>query len=485
MSAEKTLQALWQLGGGAAEALAQVQFTGNPAQLPSTFQIGSLASASIAVQALAAAQIWQMRGGAAQPISVNQRHALAMFKSDRYLRINGQPAADPWSKIAGYYQAGDGRWIQLHTNFPHHRDGVLALLQCLDERTFVAQAIAKWPAAALESTLIEAGMCAAMIRTEDEWRAHPQAQAIAALPLFEIERVADGPPLPVAAHEGASAAQVPPRPLSGVRVLDLSRVIAAPVGARTLAQHGADVLAICAAHLPNIDSLLIDTGRGKRSGQLDLRNGAERQQLQQLTAGADVFLQAYRPGALDQYGLSAAELCRAYPGLIYVSLSAWGHLGPWAQRRGFDSLVQSSSGIAYDEGVAAHEHVLRGKAAAPGKLPFQALDHATGYLIAYATMLALQRRATEGGSYHVRLSLAQTGQYLQAMPRCGLHQHACELETQEVLPFLQTGTSKWGTIQAIAPVEAMAITPARLDLPLHMIDGNAPQWRQDGRETAK
>ena len=471
MLAQQILQDFWTRGHANPAVPAQLAFVGNPAQLPSTYAAGALASASIGVQALVAAQIWQQRTGLAQAIALPQRHALAMFACDRYLRINDQPAADPWSKIAGYYQAGDGRWIQLHTNFPHHRDGVLAILQCGDERTEVENAIARWQAAELEQVLVDAGMCAAMIRSHDEWLAHPQARAIAALPLFEIERVADGPPMPCNARAASagSASLAPVRPLSGVRVLDLSRVIAAPVGARALAGHGADVLAVCAAHLPNIESLLIDMGRGKRAAELDLRDANGRAQLQQLVAGSDVFLQAYRPGALAQYGFSAEELCRAHPGLIYVTLSAWGHVGPWAQRRGFDSLVQSSTGIAYEEGLAA-------ATAAPGKLPFQALDHATGYLIAYATMLALQRRAVDGGSYHVRLSLAQTGQFLQALPRCGLHEAAEALQADEVAAFLQTSESAWGQLQAIAPVEQMSATPARYELPSAKPGSHAARW---------
>jgi len=462
MSAAALLASLWEMGGGEPEALQQVSFSGDSAQLPSTFQVGDVASASIAVQALMAAQLWQERDGATQKIEIDRRHALAMFKSDRYLSINGKPADDPWSKIAGYYQAGDGRWIQLHTNFPHHRDGVLAVLQCADERTEVAKAIAGWKAAELEQVLADADMCASMIRTEQEWQAHPQALAIAGLPLFEVRRIADGPVM-------SWKPEIGQRPLSGVRVLDLSRVIAAPVGARTLAQHGADVLAVSAAHLPNIMPLVMDTGRGKRSAQLDLRDAAGRQQLHELISGADVFMQAYRPGSLSQLGYSAEELCALRPGLIHVSLSAYGHVGPWANRRGFDSLVQSASGIADAEGRAAG-------GTAPGKLPFQALDHATGYLLAYATMLALQKRAVEGGSWQVRVSLAQTGRWLQAMPRRGLHEDAAELREDEIASFLQTSSSGFGEVQAIAPVEKMSLTPARFELSAPVLGQHAAVW---------
>ncbi|CAN5770654.1 CoA transferase [soil metagenome] len=463
MSAESSLAYLWQLAGCAPDVLSTCRFSGSAEQLPSVFAVGNVASASIAAQALAAASISYQRSGTRQQVGIDRRHALAMFRSERYLRIGGQPPADPWSPIAGYYQAGDGRWIQLHTNFPHHRDGVLRVLACADQRDAVAQAIAGWSALELETQLAAAGMCAAMICTAQEWQAHPQAAALASLPLFEIERLGDAPPQPVG---GAAAYAQAARPLAGVRVLDLSRVIAAPVAARTLAQHGADVLALSAAHLPNIAPLVIDTGRGKRSAQLDLRQPSGHAQLLDLVRSADVFLQAYRPGALAAQGFSPAALCQLRPGLIHVSLSAYSHVGPWAERRGFDSLVQSATGIAYEEGQAAS---LPG----PGKLPCQALDHATGYLAAFATMVALQRRAVEGGSWQVRVSLAQTGHWLQGMARCGLQENSAELSPAEIAASLEQTSSAFGLLSAVKPVERMTATAPYFALP-PVVPGSHP-----------
>lgn len=465
MSAETTLQSLWQFAGCAPDFLQHLRFSGNGQQLPSTFQVGDIACASIAAQALMAAQIWQQRSGHVQQVEVDRRHALAMFRSERYLTINGQAPADPWSKIAGYYQGGDGRWIQLHTNFPHHRDGVLRVLQCADQREAVAQAIQGWSAHALDARLATEGMCAAMIRTGPEWQAHPQAAAIASLPLFEIERIGDAPPQPLP----ALAPRQTGRPLGGVRVLDLSRVIAAPVAARTLAQHGAKVLAISAAHLPNILPLVIDTGRGKRSAQLDLRDERGRESLRELVCGADVFLQAYRPGALAGQGFSPEVLQQLRPGMIHVSLSAYSHLGPWAGRRGFDSLVQSATGIAYEEGLAAG---LSG----PGKLPCQALDHATGYLAAFATMVALHRRAVEGGSWQVRVSLAQTGHWLQGLARRGWQEDAAELSAAEIAANLEITESSFGLVSAVKPVEQMSATPPYFACPPVPPGTHAAQW---------
>ena len=461
MNAEQLLRDLWRLAQAEPSSLDNVRFSATERSLPSTFHVGPVAAATIAAQALAAAQLWQWRGGEPQAIEVNQRRALAMFRSERYLTLNGKPPKDPFSPLFGHYATRDGRWIQLHTNFPQHHQGVLRVLGCEDRRDAVAAAILQCSAAELELRLTDAGLCAAWVRTPEEWQAHPQAVAIAALPLFEIERIGDAPPEPLTrrspnlAHPSPSAAL---RPLSGVRVLDLSRVIAAPVAARTLAQHGADVLAVGAAHLPNIESLVIDTGRGKRSAEVDLRDASGQASLRELVRGADVFLQAYRPGALAARGFDPQALCALRPGLIQVSLSAYGPAGPWAERRGFDSLVQSATGIAFDEGRAAG-------LATPGRLPCQLNDHASGYLAAFGTMIALHRRAREGGSWRVRVSLAQTGHWLRSLGRVAQGLLAPDLSAEEVAPWRHTMDSPFGRISAIAPVEQMPLTPPRFDLP--------------------
>jgi hypothetical protein len=461
MPLEAALKSLWGQAGADPALLDDLYFSDVGPALPSSYRVAELAASTIAAQAMAAAAIWQVRGGQSQRVEISTRRALAMFRSERYLAVDGKPPADVWDALAGFYLAGDGRWIQLHTNFPHHREGVLRLLRCENERSEVASAISMWRAADLAGKLAAEGLCAALIRTPAEWQAHPQAIALSALPLFEVLRVGDAPPEPF--QSGAT------RPLSGVRVLDLSRVIAAPVAARTLAQHGADVLAVSAAHLPNIMPLVIDTGRGKRATQLDLREARGRDSLHTLIRDADVFLQAYRPGALAGLGFTSEELCRARPGLIQVSLSAYGHVGPWAMRRGFDSLVQSATGIAHEEGRAAG---LTG----PGKLPCQALDHATGYIAALGTMVALQKRAIEGGSWMVRVSLAQTGQWLQSMGRVQDGHDAPELSRQEVMTWRERIDSPFGMVSAIAPVEQMALTPARFERAPVPLDTDAAQW---------
>lgn len=462
-AAADLLRSLWQLAAADPAALAAVNFTDTSRSLPSTFHVGPVAAATIAAQALAASELWQARGGRPQLIEVNQRHALAMFRSERHLRVDARPPKDEASAIFGYYPTGDGRWIQLHTHFSHHHQGVLRVLGCDDSHAAVARAVLQCGAAELEQRLADAGLCAAWVRSADEWQVHPQAIAVATLPLVEIERIGDAPPEP------AGKARQHGRPLGGVRVLDLARVIAAPVATRTLAQHGADVLAVGAAHLPDFESLLIDTGRGKRSTWIDLRETAGRAVLRDLVRGADVFLQAYRPEALAVRGFDAEALIALRPGLVHVSLSAYGHAGPWAERRGFDSLVQSASGIAFDEGAAAG-------LAIPGKLPCQALDHATGYLAAFGTMIALHRRAREGGSWRVRVSLAQAAHWLRSLGRDAAGLAAPDLTEAEVAPWQETTMSAFGLVQAIGPVERMSATPPRFERPPPRPGADEPCW---------
>lgn len=481
MTAFRALEHIWALAGCDATQLDDIRLIGADPGLPSVYRVGALASATIGAQALAAAQCHQLRTGRRQQVEVEQRRALAVFRSERYLRIDDGAAPELRDPLMGFYETRDGRWIQLHTNFPHHRQGVVKLLGCADDHASVSAAIREWDGAGLDQALADAGLCAALIRSPNEWAALPQAAALRTLPLFEIERIDagdsdDAPPMPIGMGRERHRARSPgafdapgTRPLSGVRVLDLSRIIAGPVAGRTLAQHGAEVLLVNGPHLPNIAPLVIDNGRGKRSAFLDLRRDDERDALRALAQEADVFLQAYRPGALAEYGFSPEALARVRPGIVCVSICAYGRSGPWAQRRGFDSLVQSASGIAWTEREAAG-------APAPKHLPCQALDHATGYLAAFGAMVGLIRRATEGGSWHVRLSLAQTGQWLQSMGTIADGWRAPNVGLADVRDLMQTMSSPFGKVLAAAPAEVMSVTPPRFDRPPVPLGSDEPRW---------
>ena len=208
----------------------------------------------------------------------------------------------------------------------------------------------------------------------------------------------DEPLVTVAAAGADAGASLPPAalPAQDVRVLDLTRVLAGPVATRTLALLGADVLRVDAPWLPEADGTHIDTGFGKRTTRLALDDAADRATFEQLLGTADVVVLGYRPGALDRHGLSADALLARHPGLVVAELCAWGWDGPWAGRRGFDSLVQAGTGISQIEGTDDGR---------PGTLPAQALDHGTGYLVAAAVLRALTTRTVTGAGQHVRLSL--------------------------------------------------------------------------------
>ena len=453
------LRDLWCQAGCDPRALARASLSGCEPILPGRFKVGTAAVASIAAAGLAAAELWRLRTGRSQTVRLDMRAAAAAFRGERYLRLDGRPVGELWSGISGFYQAGDGRWIQLHCNFPHHRDGALRVLGCHDGRGAVGEAVRRWTANELEEALAEAGMCAGFVRRPDEWRTHPQSRALARLPLFEIIKIGDSPPEP----SGRGG-----RPLSGVRVLDLSRVIAGPICGRTLAEHGAEVMLISAAHLPSIDALVMDTGRGKLSAQLDLRRPADAAQLDTLVRQSDVFLQAYRPGALAARGFSPDRLAESRPGIVYVTLSAYGHDGPWRERRGFDSLVQSVSGIAHECGRDA-------AADGPKHLPAQALDHATGYLAAFGAMVALARRARHGGSYLVRVSLAQTGRWIDGLGRIE-GGAAADPTLGDVDDLLQTTLTPFGEMRHVAPAARLSETPAYWSRPSVPLGTHPPEW---------
>jgi crotonobetainyl-CoA:carnitine CoA-transferase CaiB-like acyl-CoA transferase len=414
---------------------------------------------------LAAAEIWRPRTKRAQSLAVDMRHAAIEFRSERYMRLDGKPPGARWDKIAGVYSAGDGRKVRLHTNFPHHRDGMLKLLGCAYEREAVQAALMQWESEKFETASAEAGLVATMMRSPAEWAAHPQGQSVAKLPLFEITKIGEAPvrPLPGFPDEEEK------RPLSGIRVLDLTRVIAGPVCGRTLAAHGADVMRITAPHLPGFELLDVDTGRGKLSASVDLRATDDRDWLRALVREAHVFVQGYRPGAIAAHGFSPEALAEMRPGVVVVSLSAYGREGPWANRRGFDSLVQNASGINVAEAQAAG-------VAAPKELPAQALDHATGYLMAFGAMMALLRKTREGGSWHVRVSLAQTGHWLTSLGRVEGGFACPEPTAEEVKALSDEMDTPFGRLAYIRHAAHLSETPARWSRPPVKLGTHAPVW---------
>lgn len=454
------LSDIWVASGGDPALLDAVTLTGTEPVLPSSFRVDTAAQVSIAAAGLAAAQIWQMRSGQMQGVAVDMRHAAIECRSERYLRVDDKPPPPAWDAIAGVYKTGDGRFVRLHTNFLHHRDNVCRVLGCKPERDDVQRALMAWKAEDFETEGYAGGCVVSMMRSRDEWMAHPQGLALEKLPLIQIDRIGDADPRPWPAGD---------RPLAGLRVLDLSRVIAGPVAGRTLAAHGADVMLIASPNLPTIPWLTIDTGRGKLSSYADLSTEEGRAALRGLIAKADIFSQGYRPQGLAELGFSPLEAARLSPGIVYVCLSAYSSAGPWAGRRGFDSLVQTSTGFNHAEGQAAGVE-------GPKELPMQILDHATGYLMAFGAMMARARQAREGGSWHVQVSLARTGHWLWNLGRLEGGLAAADIGRDAVLPLLEESPSGFGNLSAVRHSAIMFATPASWARPAVPLGTHSPQW---------
>ena len=459
-SPNKILSDLWTLAGGELSALEAAVLTGEEPQLPSSFRVAAAAQASVAAAGLAAAQIWRLRSGQSQEVAVDMRHAVVECRSERYLRVEGKPPPPTWDAIAGIYKTRGRRFVRLHTNFRHHRDAVCKLLNCKPERDDVQAALMQWDGEAFESAAYAGGCVVALMRSRDEWSALPHAKALAALPPISTEKIGDAAAKPWPAGD---------RPLEGLRVLDLSRVIAGPVAGRTLAVHGADVLLISGPELPAIPWLTIDTGRGKLTSLVELKSEQGRGVLRDLLASADIFSQGYRPHALASLGFGPEDAARISPGIVYVSLSAYGHAGLWAERRGFDSLVQTATGFNHAEGEAAGVD-------GPKELPAQMLDHATGYLMAFGAMMARARQSREGGSWHVRVSLAQTGTWLWNLGRVADGFKTEDLKGDAVSPFLEQASSGFGALRSVRHSAVLSTTPAFWARPAMPLGSHPPQW---------
>src|SRR5882757_8707319 len=459
-SPREILTDLWALAGGDPSALDAVTLTGEEPQLPSSFRVAAAAQASIAAAGLAAAQVWKLRSGQSQDVAVDMRHAVVECRSERHLRVDGRPPPPTWDAIAGIYKTRDHRFVRLHTNFPHHRDAVCKVLNCKPVRDDVQAALLQWDAETFETAAYAVGGVVAMMRSHDEWSALPHAKALAALPLIGIEKIGEAAPKPWPGGD---------RPLAGLRVLDLSRVIAGPVAGRTLAAHGADVLLISGPDLPAIPWLAIDTGRGKLTSFVELKREQGRGVLRGLLADVDIFSQGYRPQAIAGLGFSSQDAARINPGIVYVSLSAYGAAGPWAERRGFDSLVQTSTGFNHAEGQAAGVD-------GPKELPAQMLDHATGYMMAFGAMMAKARQSREGGSWHVRVSLAQTGRWLWNLGRVADGFVTEDLKGEVIKPFVEEMPSGFGPLRSVTHAAILSKTPAFWARPAMPLGSHPPQW---------
>jgi crotonobetainyl-CoA:carnitine CoA-transferase CaiB-like acyl-CoA transferase len=416
----------------------EVKYTGADPVYRTQYKVATGGSAALGAMAIAMADIRELQTGKRPSIAIDVNAATASLRSSKYVRVDGNPPAER-KAVSGFYQVADGRWNYFHCNHPPHQEAVLKVLGVPADKAKVAEAAKKWNCFELEDAVDKAGGVAPAVRTPEEWRALPNTPALAAEPLVDIRKIGDSAPLPLPKGGNADGE----RALSGLRVLDLTRVLAGPTCARLLAESGADVLKITCDRHPDTPALEWDTGYRKRFARLDIATPEGRQQFTELMKRCDVFSQAYRPGALAKLGFGPQEVHALRPGIVCASLNAFGYTGAWKMRRGFDTVVQSASGMAYTSG--------RGKT--PQFTPVSSLDYIGGYLMTFGVLVALKRRHVEGGSYAVNVSLGRCEEWLVSM---GLHDIATAdagvEELNDIAQWLIEVQTPLGKLKRLRPI---------------------------------
>jgi CoA-transferase family III len=455
------VEALWRAAMGPERATLDTLEVVSPGRwLGGPLAVDELALGSAAVALLSAAELAAARTGRRPAVSLSAEHVALSFRSERHLLVGGTSSGSPFAPLSRMLRCADGRWARTHGNYPHHAAALAGALgfdltgEDARDVTALEVAAATSDAVALEEAVIAAGGCAAALRSRGAWAEHPAGRSVASQPLIAWDHDLGLRPRRALPSCASSA-----RPCDGIRVLDLTRVIAGPVAGRTLAALGAEVLRVDPPALPELRLQHLDTGPGKRSAIVDLADADRREAL---LAAADVVLIGYRPGALDRFGLGSEQLARRHPQLVQVRLSAWGAAGPWARRRGFDSLVQVATGIAAACADAD---------GAPGVLPAQALDHATGHLAAAAALRGLLRRATGEPIAPARLSLARTAQTLLDLPR-----PARSTAPETELADARSHRVAFGEIELIGPPGALDGEPLRWDHGPRPLGGDDATW---------
>ncbi|KAJ1301727.1 hypothetical protein OPQ81_008960 [Rhizoctonia solani] len=458
----------------------KLELTGPEPAVPSSFRVGTVAQASIACSALSSAYVHQLRHRRNEPqsVSVNSRHAILDFKSEAWVTTDGKLTPDIWDPLAGVYQAKDG-YVRIHTNFPHHRDIILTILNLptspVPSRDQVAKAFESWASQEFEDAATEAGGCVSKIRSFDEWDAHPHAIHSAGKPPLSLTKMGEAPRWGIPTEPSDM-------PLAGVRVLDLTRVIAGPVCGRTLAAHGADVIWVTSPNLPDLPALDVDTSRGKRTIQLDLNDLNDLATFKDLLKDADVLLQSYRPGALARRGFSPEILAKEYPGVITANLSAYGTDGPWGGRRGFDSLVQAATGFNIAEALAFNKTDPLDSNLSTRALPVQVLDHAAGHLLALGINAALARRIREGGSWNVQISLIGVAYWVRSLGQLPPVFQGHEIpprgipQAQEIEDLLVDVPAEHCRLRALRHAAGMSETPVRVGVAPHGLNSSRHRW---------
>lgn len=440
----------------------------------SPIKIAEVITEALAARAVAANDLWELKTGSRQQVMIDEEVAGALCAlgtpmtqrreaDGHYHPIENSPALADMIAVTQPWECRDGRWFLPHFNLPNLERRVLGVLKCEKTPAAVAAAVKQWPAAALDREIAAVKACGGIVYSPEEWLATDQGKYLAQRPVVEIERIGDSAPEPLPSDEGG--------PLAGIKLLDLTRIIAGPTCGEALTEHGAKDLMITASHLPQVPAFVRDSSSGKRSAFLDYTKPAEREQLTALAREADIFLEGYRPGALARHGFSSADLARLRPGIIYVSVNCHGSGGPYGQRAGWDQVAQANTGIAY----------LQGKAfgTGPQLVPVFMSDFLTGYLGAFGAMVALRLRATVGGSYKVAVSLDQS---CMLALRQGLREDDFRHAPTAISPtkFAQyareeEGTS-YGDLKILGPAIRMSATPLSWANPTPALGSSPARW---------
>ena len=456
---------IMSIRGRGMPAEGEVAITGHDPVYSARFRIGETTANILAGVGVAVTDINEMKTGKRQKVAIDVRHAAATCQSSKYLRQQAaggdwkpvqSPSMEHMRAITQPWQCKDGRWYLPHFNLPHLHDRVIGVLGCESNADAVAKAISKWDSHDLEEAVAEARACGSVVRSNAEWMQHPHGKMLSGKPLVEISKIGDSDPMPFPKGE---------RPLAGIKVLDLTRILAGPIAARTLAENGADVLMVTAQHLPQVPEHVMDTNHGKRSCFLNLSQAADVATIKKLVRYADVFSQGYRPGIMDKYALSPEQLAAERPGIIYLSISCYGHGGPFTNRGGWEQIGQSATGICLENGDER-----------PKLLPASACDYTTGYNGAYGVLLALARRARDGGSYHVRVSLCRSGMYIYKQGQVKYAEPDMGLSNAELDSIMIESKGGHGTLKHLGPVLKMSAAQPYWDKPSPTLGSSKPEW---------
>ena len=449
--------------------LGELHISGSDPVMDSKFKLGEVAAAAHAAVGIGVNDIWEIKTGRRQKITVSVRAAAASLKSNKFIEVrnaNGEYISlvdkdhEFNRQLNGIYRTKDDRWVLPHFGLNHLRDRMLGLLGAYPDRLSILKAVSKWNAIDLENAIAQGNLCGGMIRTNSEWLAEPHGKVLSKKPVIEIIKIGQSDPEPI--PRGM-------RPLNGVRVLDLTRILAGPIAARTLAEHGADVLMVTAKRLPQVQAYVADTSHGKRSCFMDIKKDEGAKQLKKLVSESDIFSQGYRPGAIEKLGFGAEELSEVRPGLIYLSINCYGFDGVFSDRGGWEQVAQIMSGLTTEDASMSQIRT-------PRLLPAAANDYITGYLGAYGALLALARRAREGGSYHVRVSLCQTAMMIYRNGKTHHDNAPHELSVKEIEDLSIVSKTHLGEVKHLAPILDLSETPPFWEMPTPKLGENRARW---------